>query len=341
MTGFQVARTRLIDIVLSRRLVERAGGGDPVAVCHVRAGTGVHREPVRAKSVCAPLRLAPRPERAEKAAADKAAADKAAEEKAYKENLKKLREQQQRDRQNKEAIEQQKAQEKALQLRQQLQQQQKAKEAEAKAKAAAAKAKSDAEAKAKAAAAAAAKAKADAEAKARAAAAKAKADAEAKARAEAERQQQLQQQQEQQRQQQLQQQQLQQERQRQQQLQLQQQQQQQQQQKQSDARLKTDVTLVATLENGIRLYSFRYLWSDARYIGVMAQDLLNDPALRNAVTQEPNGFYVVDYARLGLRMATLAQWQAQGLASVELRAVPANTGQFPVNPTKSAFRPAR
>ncbi|MFW2391079.1 MAG: tail fiber domain-containing protein, partial [Methyloceanibacter sp.] len=113
------------------------------------------------------------------------------------------------------------------------------------------------------------------------------------------------------------------------------------QQKQSDARLKTDVTLVATLENGIRLYSFRYLWSDARYIGVMAQDLLNDPALRNAVTQEPNGFYVVDYARLGLRMATLAQWQAQGLASVELRAVPANTGQFPVNPTKSAFRPAR
>jgi len=101
------------------------------------------------------------------------------------------------------------------------------------------------------------------------------------------------------------------------------------------------VTLVATLENGIKLYSFRYLWSDERYVGVMAQDLLNNPVLRNAVILEPNGFYVVDYARLGLRMVTLAQWQAQGLASVELRTEPRDTGHMPLSPTQSTFRPDR
>lgn len=79
----------------------------------------------------------------------------------------------------------------------------------------------------------------------------------------------------------------------------------------SDRRLKKDINHLSTLDNGIRLYSFRYTWSnDFVYVGVMAQDLLLHPLLREAVTLEKNGFYSVDYKRLGLKMITLSEWQA-------------------------------
>jgi len=78
----------------------------------------------------------------------------------------------------------------------------------------------------------------------------------------------------------------------------------------SDRRLKKDIAYLATLENGIRLYSFRYTWSnDFTYVGVMAQDLLLSPFHRDAVTLEQNSFYSVDYHILGLRMITLSEWQ--------------------------------
>ena len=78
----------------------------------------------------------------------------------------------------------------------------------------------------------------------------------------------------------------------------------------SDRRLKKDVIHLLTLDNGIRLYSFRYTWSnDFEYVGVMAQDLLLHPLFREAVTLENNSFYSVDYKRLGLKMITLSEWQ--------------------------------
>jgi len=83
----------------------------------------------------------------------------------------------------------------------------------------------------------------------------------------------------------------------------------------SDRRLKRDVTLVGRLDNGLGLYRFRYLWSDTVYVGVMAQEVaLIRP---DAVVHDALDDYLrVDYARLGLRMMTLPQWQAlrQGAA---------------------------
>jgi hypothetical protein len=70
------------------------------------------------------------------------------------------------------------------------------------------------------------------------------------------------------------------------------------------------------------LYAFRYLWSDTEYVGVMAQDLLADPRWRDAAIMTPAGYYVVDYARLGLRMTTLDAWDADGLDAVVLRTGP-------------------
>ena len=40
----------------------------------------------------------------------------------------------------------------------------------------------------------------------------------------------------------------------------------------SDARQKRDLQLVDILENGIKLFRYRYRWSTTNYVGVLAQE---------------------------------------------------------------------
>ena len=77
----------------------------------------------------------------------------------------------------------------------------------------------------------------------------------------------------------------------------------------SDIRLKRDIVLLGQTEQGIKLYSFKYLSSDQVYVGVMAQDLLENPKWQDAVITNPNGYYSVIYSKLGLEMVTLEQYQ--------------------------------
>lgn len=84
----------------------------------------------------------------------------------------------------------------------------------------------------------------------------------------------------------------------------------------SDRRVKSDIIEVGTLPNGIKLYAFRFIWEEKIRVGVIAQDLLERPDTKGAVLQLANGLLGVDYAALGLRMATEAQWVSAGLASV-------------------------
>lgn len=84
----------------------------------------------------------------------------------------------------------------------------------------------------------------------------------------------------------------------------------------SDRRLKRSIRLLARLHNGVKIYAFKYLWSDVVYVGVMAQDLLKNPTWKDAVITKANGFYAVNYAMLGLKMTTFAQWKKDGLASI-------------------------
>ena len=74
----------------------------------------------------------------------------------------------------------------------------------------------------------------------------------------------------------------------------------------SDRRLKTNITHLHTLENGIKLYSFIYIWGGPTYVGVMAQDLLH--TYPEAVLIGTDGYYRVDYTVLGLEMVELADW---------------------------------
>jgi hypothetical protein len=68
----------------------------------------------------------------------------------------------------------------------------------------------------------------------------------------------------------------------------------------SDIRLKTDIEQVGVAANGLPLYTFRYLWSDEVYRGVMAQDVLK--VFPEAVVTRPDGYMAVRYDMLGLEM---------------------------------------
>ena len=77
----------------------------------------------------------------------------------------------------------------------------------------------------------------------------------------------------------------------------------------SDKRLKRNVKYVTTLNGNVDLFSFQYIWSDQIYVGVMAQDLLQ--TYPEAVILYPDGFYRVDYSKLGLEMTTLEEFHAR------------------------------
>jgi len=64
----------------------------------------------------------------------------------------------------------------------------------------------------------------------------------------------------------------------------------------SDRNLKTNIKHINTI-NGIKIYSFNYIWSYIKSIGVMAQDLLEMPQYKHAVHTTNIG-YVVDYSKL-------------------------------------------
>jgi hypothetical protein len=69
----------------------------------------------------------------------------------------------------------------------------------------------------------------------------------------------------------------------------------------SDRRIKTDIEPMG-VRNGHNWYSFRYVWEDPGTVheGVMAQEVMQTRP--DAVSKHPMGFYVVDYAALGLEM---------------------------------------
>jgi len=77
----------------------------------------------------------------------------------------------------------------------------------------------------------------------------------------------------------------------------------------SDIRLKRDIHPIGRAESGLTLYRFRYLWSEVEMVGVMAQEVLK--LAPEAVSVAADGYYRVDYARLGLRCTTYAAWRGE------------------------------
>jgi hypothetical protein len=72
----------------------------------------------------------------------------------------------------------------------------------------------------------------------------------------------------------------------------------------SDRRLKRDVTRIAQHPAGFGVYRFKYLWSDAEFVGVMAEEVAD--IMPEAVTRGADGFLRVDYSVIGMRMESYA-----------------------------------
>jgi hypothetical protein len=64
----------------------------------------------------------------------------------------------------------------------------------------------------------------------------------------------------------------------------------------SDKNLKTNIKYIKTIK-GIKIYSFNYIWSHVKSIGVLAQDLLKMPEYKHTVSLTSLG-YTVDYSKL-------------------------------------------
>jgi hypothetical protein len=65
----------------------------------------------------------------------------------------------------------------------------------------------------------------------------------------------------------------------------------------SDRNLKTNIKHINTIK-GIKIYSFNYIWSQVKSIGVIAQEIMETH--KDAVTMNKNGYYMVDYSKLGV-----------------------------------------
>ncbi|MCA9323611.1 tail fiber domain-containing protein [Candidatus Saccharibacteria bacterium] len=72
--------------------------------------------------------------------------------------------------------------------------------------------------------------------------------------------------------------------------------------------MKKNISYLTTTGAGIKLYSFEYIWSKQKYVGVMAQDLTESHP--EALSTDNFGFYKVDYGVLGLKMYTLEAWRS-------------------------------
>lgn len=65
----------------------------------------------------------------------------------------------------------------------------------------------------------------------------------------------------------------------------------------SDIRLKRDIVRIGATPAGLPVYRFKYITGDDEHIGVMAQEARE--IFPDAVFAAPNGFLMVDYARIG------------------------------------------
>ena len=64
----------------------------------------------------------------------------------------------------------------------------------------------------------------------------------------------------------------------------------------SDERVKTDIKRVGETDDGLPVYTYRYVWGGPPQMGVMAQDVAEDNP--GAVYVTPSGFLALDYSRL-------------------------------------------
>ena len=78
----------------------------------------------------------------------------------------------------------------------------------------------------------------------------------------------------------------------------------------SDVMLKHDIALLGYLDNGLGFYRFSYYGSNKAYVGVIAQEV--QTVKPETVIRGRDGYLIVLYDQLGLRLQTYEHWIASG-----------------------------
>ncbi len=75
----------------------------------------------------------------------------------------------------------------------------------------------------------------------------------------------------------------------------------------SDRRLKKEIKYFYTNDSGIKVYRYKYLWSEVEYVGVIAQEIAKQ--YPEAVTVDKWGYYKVYYSRIDIDFITYAEFK--------------------------------
>lgn len=85
----------------------------------------------------------------------------------------------------------------------------------------------------------------------------------------------------------------------------------------SDIQLKEDIRHLTTLDNGLRIYAFRYRGDPRYFTGVLAQEINANPEFVHAVNRGSHGFLIVDYAKLGLEIQNAKAMRSASNKAIE------------------------
>ncbi|MCX6729079.1 MAG: tail fiber domain-containing protein [Candidatus Saccharibacteria bacterium] len=82
----------------------------------------------------------------------------------------------------------------------------------------------------------------------------------------------------------------------------------------SDRRLKKEIKYLYTNDSGIKVYRYKYLWSEVEYVGVIAQEIAKQ--YPEAVTVDKWGYYKVYYSRINIEFVTYAEFKKRSSVAI-------------------------
>ncbi len=84
----------------------------------------------------------------------------------------------------------------------------------------------------------------------------------------------------------------------------------------SERRIKRNIEKLTTLENGLNLYKYQYKSEPTIYVGLLADDLVKNKTHQHAVVHMWDGYYAINYEKLGIQQVTYETYQKEGLNAV-------------------------
>lgn len=86
--------------------------------------------------------------------------------------------------------------------------------------------------------------------------------------------------------------------------------------KDSELRVKNNIKKLKTLDNGLSVFSYKFHHDTNTYVGLMADDVARHKQFKRHVVHMGDGFFTIDYEKIGLHQVTLDQWNTDGVSAM-------------------------